>query len=133
MPAGWAFIFTDGKNKVMKLLANENFPLDSFHYLRLKDFDIKAIGLDHTGIQDHEVIQLAIDEDRIILTFDKDYGELIFKYGLKPERGVIFLRLDEYESDEPGKIIEQILGTAHFDTDSKLTVFDGKFIRQRGY
>ena len=115
------------------MLANENFPTDSFHYLKAKGFDIIAVGIDYSGITDEEVMTLAINEGRIILTFDKDYGELIFKYGYKPDRGVIFLRLDAYESDEPGKIIEQMLNTAYFDTERKLTVFDGKFIRQRAY
>ena len=118
---------------MMKLLANENFPTDSYYYLKLKGFDIIAIGLDFSGILDEEVMAIAITQERIILTFDKDYGELIFRHGHKPARGVIFLRLDAYESDEPGKIIEQLLQTEHFDTDRKLTVFDGKFIRQRGY
>jgi predicted nuclease of predicted toxin-antitoxin system len=117
----------------MKLLANENFPLDSYHYLKLKNYDIKSVGVDYAGFKDEEVMELAINEGRIILTFDKDYGELIFKHGYKPEQGVIFLRLEAYESDEPGKIIEQMLTTAHFETERKLTVFDGKFIRQRAY
>jgi len=117
----------------MKLLANENFPLESYRYLKGNGFDIIAIGIDYSGIKDEEVILLAINESRIILTFDKDYGELIFKYGFKPAEGVIFLRLENYESDGPGKIIEQILGAEHFETARKLTVFDGKFIRQRGY
>jgi predicted nuclease of predicted toxin-antitoxin system len=117
----------------MKLLANENFPLDSYHYLRLKDYDIIAVGVDYAGFKDEEVMQLAINEGGIILTFDKDYGEPIFKYGYKPDQGVIFLRLEAYGSDEPGKIIEQLLNTEHFETERKLTVFDGKFIRQRGY
>jgi predicted nuclease of predicted toxin-antitoxin system len=117
----------------MKLLANENFPIDSYHYLKFKGFDIKAVGIDYAGFKDEEVMKLAINESRIILTFDKDYGELIFKYGYKPDPGVIFLRLEAYESDEPGKIIEQLLSTTHFETERKLTVFDGKFIRQRAY
>jgi predicted nuclease of predicted toxin-antitoxin system len=132
MFAGW-FVVLLIKNKIMRLLANENFPSDSSHYLKDKGFDLKAIGADHAGIKDEDVMKLAIAENRIILTFDKDYGELIFKHGYAPEHGVIFLRLESYESDEPGKIIEQMLATAHFDTTRKLTVFDGKFIRQRAY
>jgi len=117
----------------MKLLANENFPLDSVYYLKKRGFDISSIGIDYAGYRDEEVMMLAMKEQRNILTFDKDYGELIFKYGNKPEKGVIFLRQEVYESDEPGKIIEQMLTTAHFEKERKLTVFDGKFIRQRAY
>ena len=117
----------------MKLLANKNFPADSFYYLKAKGFDVKSVGIDYAGITDEEVMHLAMEENRTILTFDKDYGELIFKHGYRPDGVVIFLRLDAYESDEPGKIIEQMLGNEHLHTERKLTVYDGKFIRQRPY
>lgn len=32
---------------MIKLLANENFPLDSFHYLKEKGYDVVAIGVDY--------------------------------------------------------------------------------------
>jgi len=56
----------------MKLLANENFPLQSVLYLRSKGFDISAIGTDNSGIQDQSVMTIAINEERTILTFDRD-------------------------------------------------------------
>lgn len=36
-----------------------------------------------SGISDPQVIAIAQAEDRVILTFDKDYGELIFKDGIE--------------------------------------------------
>lgn len=48
------------------------------------------IGTDFSGILDSEVMQIAMDQKRTILTFDRDYGELIFKKGFKPEMGVIY-------------------------------------------
>ena len=117
----------------MKLLANENFPLDSVVYLKQVGYDIIAIGVEKPSITDEEVMKIAKKEKRLILTFDRDYGELIFKFGYKPQSGVIFLRLEKYKSDEPGKVVEQLLASPHFNTHRKLTVFDGKFIRQRSY
>jgi len=70
----------------MKLLANENFPLKSILYLRGKNFDIVSIGQEIPGITDEIVIPLANEQDRIILTFDRDYGELIFKKNLLPKK-----------------------------------------------
>ena len=93
----------------MKLLANENFPLKSILYLKNKGFDISSIGTDNPSIQDHEVMKIAINEERTILTFDRDYGELIFKHKYKPQKGVIYLRLDNYAADQPGKIIEELI------------------------
>lgn len=117
----------------MKLLANENFPIKSILYLKRNGFDIISIGTDNPSIQDHAVMTIAIKEQRTILTFDRDYGELIFKYNYKPQRGVIYLRLDEYEADEPGKIIEELINRKEFDFDNALTVLDKNGIRQRRY
>ena len=117
----------------MKLLANENFPIKSIHYLKSKGFDITSIGVDNPSIQDHVVMTIAIREVRTILTFDRDYGELIFKHNYKPQKGVIYLRLNEYKSDEPGKIIEELINKKEFDFDNALTVLDKNGIRQRKY
>ncbi len=108
----------------MRLLANENFTLKSILYLRSRGFDISSIGTDNPSIQDRIVMTIAIIEQRTILTFDRDYGELIFKCNYKPEKGVISLRLDEYEADEPGKIIEELINRNEFSFDNALTVFD---------
>lgn len=67
------------KNCLMKLFANENFPIASVRILENAGYDIKYSGLDHAGVKDSEVMDIAINEQRTILTFDRDYGELIFK------------------------------------------------------
>ena len=76
---------------------------------------------------------IAIKEERIILTFDRDYGELIFKNNHRPKKGVIYLRLDEYKAGEPGKIIEELINKKEYDFDNALTVLDKNGIRQRRY
>lgn len=73
----------------MKYLADENVPFSSITYLKAKGYDIKAIGVDDPSITDEQVMAIAIDEDRTIITYDSDYGELIFKHGYKPQSGVI--------------------------------------------
>lgn len=117
----------------MKLLANENFPLKSVLYLRNKGFDIVAIGVENQNIQDDMVMNIAIEEDRTILTFDRDYGELIFKHNYRPQKGVIYLRIENYSPEEPGILIDNLLKRKEFDFDNTLSVLDNKGIRQRKY
>jgi len=117
----------------MKLLANENFPYKSIYYLIDKGYDVLSIGIDNPSVADAEVMTIAINEERTILTFDKDYGELIFRYNYKPEKGVIYLRLDKYEPGEPGLIIEEIITNPEIDFTRALTVIDKNGIRQRKY
>lgn len=116
----------------MKLLANENFPYLSIHYLRSKGFDVLSIGMDNPSIKDAEIMTIAIEENRTILTFDRDYGELIFKLNYKPPMGVVYLRLNKFSPIEPGIIIESLLNSG-FDVSNALTVIDEQGIRQRKY
>jgi len=117
----------------MKLLANENFPYASIYYLREKGYDVLSIGIDNPSIMDSEIMNIAINEDRTILTFDRDYGELIFRHIYKPDKGVIYLRIDEYKPHEPGLIVEGILTDINIDLNRALTVIDKSGIRQRKY
>lgn len=51
-----------------------------------------SVREDHIGIADDEILRLAEAENAVILTYDTDFGELVFRYSLK-SRGVILLRL----------------------------------------
>ena len=117
----------------MKFLANENIPLATVRYLRSKGFDITSIGVDFPGIQDHVVLALANEQGRTILTFDRDYGELIFKHHFKPENGVIYIRIEEFTPDEPGIMIEKLVSGGDILFQNTLTVIDKNGIRQRKY
>jgi len=117
----------------MKLLANENFPYKSIYYLKEKGYDVLSIGMDNPSVTDSEIMTIAMNEERIIMTFDRDYGELIFHHNYKPEKGVIYLRLDEYQPQEPGLIIEEIINNKEIDLTRALTVVDKNGIRQRKY
>ena len=61
----------------MKFLADENFPAPSIKLLRTKGYEILSVSESFPGITDFEVIQKAKANDSIILTFDKDYGEIM--------------------------------------------------------
>jgi predicted nuclease of predicted toxin-antitoxin system len=117
----------------MKILANENFPKASVEYLQSNGYDIKSIGTDNAGISDGEVMMIAISENRLIVTFDSDYGELIFKHGYKPPAGVIYIRIMEYSPDYPGQLIHHILSTTKLDFSRKISVIDQNGIRQRSF
>ena len=88
-----------------KILANENFPLASVFILKQAGYDIKFIGYECPSITDEEVMQMAIAENRLIITFDRDYGELIYKHHYKPTAGVIYLRFKNSAPDYPGNYL----------------------------
>ncbi len=85
----------------MKLLVNENVPLASVGHLREAGHDVLSITELSPGIPDTEVMQIAHNEQRIILTFDRDYGELVFRRRLPLPAGVIYLRFVPQTPSEP--------------------------------
>jgi len=62
----------------MRWLANENFPSASVAHLQAAGEDVAEVVEDARAIADTEVLEWARREQRIILTFDRDYGELIY-------------------------------------------------------
>ncbi len=76
---------------------------------------------------------MAIQEQRTILTFDRDYGELIFKQNYRPPQGIIYLRLDEFTPEEPGSLIVDLIARPELAFDYTLTVVYRNGLRQRKY
>ncbi len=76
----------------MKILADENIEREFIEALREADFDVVSVRESYIGFADDEILQVAEQENAVILTYDTDFGELVFRYSLK-SRGVILLRL----------------------------------------
>lgn len=77
----------------MRLLANENFPGLAITALRLRGHDVLWIREDSPGISDRTVLSRATAEGRILITFDKDFGELVFRLGLNAPSEIILFRI----------------------------------------
>src|SRR6185436_18034073 len=114
----------------MKFLANENFPYASVLKLREAGYDIISIGEDNPGISDEEIIQLAINQNKIILTFDRDYGTLIFKHGYRPIAGVLYLRIHNFIPEFPAHLLISLF-EKKIIFENFFTVIDELSIRQR--
>src|SRR5437867_2837269 len=76
----------------MLWLADENIPKAAIEFLRERGEDVLAVGELSPGIPDERIVEIARAERRILLSFDRDYGDLIFGRALGPPRAVIHLR-----------------------------------------
>ena len=92
-----------------RFLADENLPFPSFRLLADKGIDITHVGIDAPSIDDVSVLKIAKDEGRILLTFDRDHGELIFTKSVEPPPGVVYFRLTDYRPESPGQRLLKIL------------------------
>ncbi len=80
----------------MKFLLDQSSDARLVPYLRSLGHDATRIAQDYPpGLPDAEVLAIAHREGRILITDDRDFGELIFSRGWQ-HSGVIYLRLGEY-------------------------------------
>lgn len=77
----------------LRVLANENFPGPVIQELRRKGHDVVSVKEVMRGAEDRVVLARAQEEGRLVITFDKDFGELAYRFGLPAESGIILFRL----------------------------------------
>lgn len=77
----------------MRLCANENVPGDCVAALRQRGHEVLWIREVARGIGDDAVLATAQAEGRLLITFDKDFGELVFRRGKSASPGVVLFRL----------------------------------------
>jgi predicted nuclease of predicted toxin-antitoxin system len=60
------------------------------------------------GLDDESIIEKANLENYILVTNDKDFGELVFRMR-KPHKGVILLRLEDERSENKIAVLQRVL------------------------
>ncbi len=93
----------------MKILANENLPGPAVDALREREHDVLWIRTDRPGATDEEILRLAQAQGRLVVTFDKDFGELAFRWGLPAQCGVVLLRMPVQKPEAIAGRVVQIL------------------------
>lgn len=122
--------FTYPKREIMKLLADENIPEQSIEILRKNGFDIISVSQRFSGCTDEEIIKIANTENRVIVSFDLDFGDYIFHRGLEICTGVILLRLKPEKPDSISDILIETLNKK-VEFNGYITIIKDNVIRQR--
>jgi hypothetical protein len=86
----------------LRFLANENFPAVAVAALAAAGHDVVWVRTIAPGMPDPEVLAWAARENRILLTFDKDFGELARGSALPRTCGVVLLRMPMPKPEEAG-------------------------------
>src|SRR5947208_15217805 len=114
----------------MRLCANENVPGDCVAVLRQRGHDVLWIREVARGSGDDAVLAKAQSEARVLITFDKDFGELVFRRGKVASRGIVFFRLRKLSPDFLARRVAQIL-EATTEWEDPYGVLDDGSIRVR--
>jgi predicted nuclease of predicted toxin-antitoxin system len=71
----------------MTFVADENFPQPALDALRKAGCEVFSVAEEYPGISDEEVAALCSESQRVLLTYDKDFGDLVFRRGLSAGSG----------------------------------------------
>jgi predicted nuclease of predicted toxin-antitoxin system len=82
------------------------------------------------GSSDFEVLRHALLEHRILITFDKDFGELVFGHGAKASQGIILFRISQPSAEAIATRVTAALATRQ-DWPGHFSVVDDFGIRMR--
>src|SRR3989338_6863782 len=75
----------------MRFLADESCDFNVIRALRKGGHDVLAIAEMSPAIEDSKVIKLALEEKRVLLTEDRDFGRLVHAHGER-FHSVVFIR-----------------------------------------
>jgi predicted nuclease of predicted toxin-antitoxin system len=112
----------------MNFLMDENIPRLVIQQLRELGHDVISVKELIQGVGDRNVISKAVIENRIIVTRDKDFGELIYQNKVSKPAGIILIRLFGYQPDELISKIVTILCSRE-DWTGHFSVIRNKHIR----
>ncbi len=95
----------------MRIIADENIPGEAVLILREKGHDVVWARTDMPGSSDRQVLERAQSEGRILLTFDKDFGELAFRFHLPATCGIVLFRISTPSPSSVTKKIEEAISS----------------------
>ena len=95
----------------MRFLANENFPGAAVAALEAAAHEIAWVRRIAPGVSDEVVLAWAARERRILLTFDKDFGELARTSDLPISCGIVLFRTPMPKADAAGQQLAELLGS----------------------
>jgi predicted nuclease of predicted toxin-antitoxin system len=114
----------------MQFVADESVDAPVYKALRDAGYNIFAIVEHHPGITDEEVLQIAYDKSAVLITQDKDFGELTFRMG-KPHHGIIRLRLSGLPPLQKAGIVISVFEEHKQELPSSFTVILSDFVKIR--
>jgi predicted nuclease of predicted toxin-antitoxin system len=97
-------------------------------FLKEQGHDIKTVRTIDPQMPDEEIIRLASSEDRMIITMDKDFGELVYHSKMN-HRGVLLLRLEDATGDEKQEVVANILAEYSAEIVNCFCVFQNDRLR----
>ena len=114
----------------MRFLADENLDAQIVLGLREAGHDVLYVVEMVRGISDEEVLSIAQSERAVVVTADKDFGELVFRRGFT-HHGVLLVRLHGWSEDDKAAAVVNLVARVGSGLDLAFTVLDEHGVRTR--
>ena len=114
-----------------QFLADEHFPSPSIRLLREAGYEVVRIAEIAHRSADESVLARSTAEDRVLLTFDRDCGKLVFQRGLPVPSGVVHFRLGACPADKPALRLLDLLERHGATLEGMYTTVKPRHTRQR--
>lgn len=106
----------------MKFLVDVGVGRGVENFLRASGFDVKAVRDVDPRSEDTEILQMAVNENRMIITMDKDFGDLIYRSGRR-HSGILLLRLEAATGVQKAEAVKKIIRNFKEEIKNKFCVF----------
>ena len=97
----------------MNLVADESVDSGIILKLRQQGISVISISEEFSGIKDSDVLRIATDQQCLLITEDKDFGELTYRLKLS-HSGIMLIRLNDLKRKERIDLVVEVI-VAHFD------------------
>lgn len=114
----------------MKFLADEGVDKSIVQELRERGYDVFYVIEETRALSDEEVLKIASAGNRILITKDKDFGELIFRLN-QAHAGVILMRLEGLTTKERADLVSVLIMKHGNQLLNSFTVIQKDIIRIR--
>lgn len=94
----------------MRFLVDECTGSKVAAWLRGEGHEVFSVFDDARGISDDEILEKAVDENWILITNDKDFGEMVFRER-RGHHGVVFMRVEDERAANKIEVLRQLLKT----------------------
>jgi predicted nuclease of predicted toxin-antitoxin system len=114
----------------MKFVADENVDLPIIARLRNEGHDVYAVIEMLAGISDEEVLKQANRQGVVLLTGDKDFGELVYR-DKRYTCGIVLIRLAGLSQNEKVEIVANVINEHASELERAFTVISHHNLRIR--
>ncbi len=118
------------RSETLSLLADENIDQRLVSSLRLAGISVYSVAESSTGITDEEVMRLSEDLGALILTDDKDFGEIVFRKQ-RSCPGIVLLRLTGVDHSRKADQVIQVIKRYGSEMIGKFVVITAERVRIR--